>query len=83
MNYLSTLALQRAGLELPAYNDFLADMMEVIPAINARGYYSAADECYKYFEDATGEEEEWLKKYEILQYNSMFDKKDQSDVFFD
>lgn len=83
LNYLSTLALQRAGIELPAYNDFLADMMEVIPAINARGYYSAADECYKYFEDATGEEEEWLKKYEILQYNSMFDKKEQSDVFFD
>ena len=58
-------------------------MIEVIPAINARVYYSAEDECYKYFEDATGEEEEWLKKYEILQYNSMFDKKDQSDVFFD
>ena len=82
LNYLSTLALERAGIALPAYNQFLADMMEVIPAINSRGYYSLAKGGYKHIEDADGEEAEWIKKYQILQYNNMFDRKGQSDVFF-
>lgn len=82
LNYLSTLALERAGLPIPAYNEFLSDMMEVIPAINSRGYYSAADGAYKYIEDATGEEADWINKYQILQYNNMFDMKEKSELFF-
>ena len=82
LNYLSTLALERAGIALPAYNQFLADMMEAVPAINSRGYYSLTKGGYKHIEDADGEEAEWIKKYQILQYNNMFDRKGQSDVFF-
>ena len=82
LNYLATLALERAGLPLPAYNQFLADMMEVIPAINARGYYSKTEGTHKYLEDATGEEAEWISKYRMLQYNNMFDLKNQSKLFF-
>lgn len=82
LNYLSTMALSQAGIELPAYEQFLADCMEVIPAINSRGYYSKEKETYCYIEDATGEEAEWISLYEVLQYNAMFDKKDQSGVFF-
>ena len=82
LNYLSTLALERAGIALPAYNQFLADMQEVVPAINARGYYSRSKGCYLHIEDAEGEEKEWIDRYHILQYNSMFDKKGRSSVFF-
>lgn len=82
INYLSTLALKRAGIALPAYNQFLADMMEVIPAINSRGYYSAADGKFYHVEDAAGEDAEWMKNYEILQYNSMFDSGGKSELFF-
>ena len=82
LNYLATLALERAGLPIPAYNQFLLDMMEVIPAINARGYYSAAENTHKYLEDATGEEAEWINRYQILQYNNMFDYKEKSELFF-
>lgn len=82
INYLATLALERAGLPLPAYNQFLMDMMEHIPAINSRGYYSISEGTYKYLEDAEGEEAEWINKYEILQYNNMFDLKEQSKLFF-
>ena len=82
LNYLSTMALERAGLELPTYNCFLKDMQECIPAINARGYYSLSDGCYKHIEEATGEEAEWIRKYETLQYNNMFDKKGKSELFF-
>lgn len=81
LNYLSTLALQRAGLELPAYNQFLLALMEKIPAINARGYYSLSEGCYKHMEEATGEEAEWIQTYRILQYNNLFDK-NKSEVFF-
>lgn len=82
LNYLSTLALDRAGIELPAYNQFLADMMEVVPAINSRGYYSKEKGCYLHIEDAQGEEAEWISRYHILQYNSMFDRKKRSNMFF-
>ena len=82
LNYLSTMTLERAGIELPAYNKFLADMMETVPTINSRGYYSKEKGCYQHIDDATGEEAEWIKRYHMLQYNSMFDKKGRSNVFF-
>lgn len=82
LNFLSTMALERAGIELPAYNQFLSDMMEVVPAINSRGYYSKSQGCFIHLEEATSEEADWIRDYEILQYNNMFDRKGQSEVFF-
>lgn len=82
LNFLSTMALARAGLKLPPYNQFLSDMMEVVPAINSRGYYSKSEGRFKHLEEATEEEAEWIHDYEILQYNNMFDRKGKSDVFF-
>ena len=82
LNYLSTLALERAGIDLPPYNQFMADMMEVVPAINSRGYYSIEHGKYLHVEDALGKELEWLKKYESLQYNGLFDTKNKSSIFF-
>ena len=84
LNYLSTLALEQAGIELPAYNRFLKDMMEVIPAMNSRAYYSADYGTYRHYGDADEDSEEakWLNNYEILQYNNLFDKDEESEVFF-
>ena len=82
LNFLSTMTLERAGIELPAYNKFLADMMDTVPAVNSRGYYSKEKQCYQHIDDATGEEAEWIKNYHMLQYNSMFDKKGRSNLFF-
>jgi hypothetical protein len=56
--------------------------MEVVPAINSRGYYSKEQGCYLHVDDAEGEERTWIERYQILQYNSMFDKKGRSDLFF-
>ena len=33
-------------------------------------------------EDAMGDEAEWIHKYQILQYNSMFDEENRSNKFF-
>ena len=82
LNYLSTLALERAGISLPPYNRFLADMREVVPAMNARAYFSKAEGRYRHFEDASGEDAVWLEKYKMLQYNNMFDGKGKSSLFF-
>lgn len=82
LNFLSTMALQRAGIDLPPYNQFMADLMEVVPAINARGYYSLENDRYLHVEDALGKELEWIKKYENLQYNGVFDGKHRSSIFF-
>lgn len=82
LNYLSTMALEQAGIELPTYNRFLKELMEVVPAMNSRAYYSSAQGGYRHYEDAVGApEESWLEKYELLQYNNLFDD-EKSKVFF-
>lgn len=81
LNYLSTMALERAGIELPAYNQFLSDMMEEIPAINARAYYSKSEDGFRYFDEAEGEEAEALQQYNILQYNNMFEEENSQNFF--
>lgn len=82
INYLSTMALEKADIELPTYNRFLKDLMEVVPAMNSRAYYSGSKERYRHYEDAAGSpEEDLLHKYEMLQYNNLFDDK-KSAVFF-
>ena len=82
LNYLGRYLLEAAGMELPPYYSFLKDLEERIPAVNAMGYYSASWQTYLPLSEAEGEEAQWLSRYEILQYNGMFDKNGRSDVFF-
>lgn len=82
LNFLSTIALEQAGIELPAYNEYLSDMRKIVPAINARGYYSKTAGRFLHIEEAEGEEADWIRDYEILQYNNMFDRKGKSELFF-
>ncbi len=82
LNYLSSYVYDAAGLALPPYNRFLRAMEDVIPAINANGFYSPASGCFLPFEDANEAEQQWLWTYEALQYNSIFDKAHQNKVLF-
>ena len=82
LNFLSTMALSRAGIDLPPYNQFLADLMKKIPAMNARAFWSETEGKFLHYDKATGEEKEWIDKYNYLQYNEMFDKKGKSTWFF-
>ena len=82
LNFLSSLALERAGLDLPPYNQFMLDLMEVVPALNARGYYSLEKGKYLHIEEAMGKEALWLAKYKYLQYNGLFDVRNRSELFF-
>jgi phosphoglycerol transferase MdoB-like AlkP superfamily enzyme len=83
LNYLALYLLETAGLPLPEYYQFIADLRDVVPAMNAFGYYSLSAQSFISFEEATGEEREWLDKYAVLQYNSLVDTKNRSDLFFE
>lgn len=82
LNYLSNYIYEAAGIELPVYNQFLEDVEEKIPAISALGYYSAEKESVAKLEEMTEQEQELMRKYESLQYNGMFDSKNNYEIFF-
>lgn len=82
MNYLSTLMLESTGMKLSPFNQFLLDIHKQIPVLTTNGYfgedgnyYSLKDESSPYYES--------LRKYQILQYNDLFDKKKRIENFFD
>lgn len=82
LDLLHTKVYEKAGLTGTPYDLFLKEFSEVIPAINARGYYSLTEKKYKHVSDASGVEAEWIRKYKILQYNNIFGKSDRSEFFF-
>ncbi len=82
LNYLSRYLLDAAGMELPPYYQFLADVEREIPAINAKGYYSKSQKKFLTFDEAEGREKEWLDKYEAVQYNNLFDDDNRNENFF-
>ena len=82
LNYLSSYVYEAAGIPLPPYNQFLAEMETVIPSINANGFYSMDTACYLPFQEASANERSWLLAYEQLQYNSIFDETTRNEHFF-
>ena len=82
LNYLSKYMFEAAGIELPAYNKFLADVEEEIPAINALGYYSKSEGRFKTYEEALDEEAKLLNTYHQFIYNCLFDKENRNSFFF-
>ena len=82
LNYLARYLLETAGLELTPYYRFLEDMEEAIPSMNALGYYSVSQQTYLPLDEAEGEEARWLNRYQILQYNSLFDDSNPSEHFW-
>lgn len=78
INYLSTLVMETAGLELTDYQRFLLDMHQYIPAISANGYYDHHGQLHDLSEkDGDSEFSKWLEEYEIIQYNYLFDKQNR------
>lgn len=82
LSYLGRYLMDAAAVELPPFYRFLKDMEQVIPAMNADGYYSLSQQTYLPYEDAAGEEALWLSRYRILQYNGLFDSKNRSRLFW-
>lgn len=82
LNYLTNYLYQAAGIALPSYNQFLCDVQSVIPAMNSKGYYSLTENKFLSYDEASGLEAQMLAYYEILQYNSLYDIENKSNIFF-
>ena len=80
MNYLSTLMLESTGMKLSPFNQFLLDIHKQIPVLTTNGYFGE-DGSYYSLKDESSPYYESLRKYQILQYNNLFDKKKRIENF--
>lgn len=80
-NYLSSLVLKTAGVELTSYNQYLLKLMEQLPVISTVGYIDADGVNYRW--GAESPYTEILKEYEHIQYNNIFDRdNNETDIFY-
>ena len=77
---LSTYFLERIGIPLNAYQRFLLKLSETVKSINVSSIVDKDDE-FKFFSDETKEEKDILNDYKILQYNHLFEKEPNKDLF--
>ena len=82
MSYLSSLMLETAGMDIPAWNRYLLKLQEKIPAMNRFAYYSKDADRYQWIEEAEAEEREYLENYRMLQYNGFVDTRHRNPSLF-
>ncbi len=71
-NYLRALLLEQAGVQMNAYEQFLLDLHEEYPAMNADGYFDADMVWHDRGEE---DEPQALTDYRCVVYNNVFDKR--------
>lgn len=69
-NYLSSILLQAAGVELNNYEAYLDDLRMDIPVITANGYIGVDGNYYTLEEESKYLNK--IKEYEMIQYNDLF-----------
>ena len=74
VNYLGANILKACGLEMTAYDHYLLDMEEEIPAFNAYGFLTKDGNWYQYSDDCPSEYKEKFEEFDMLQYNNRYDK---------
>jgi phosphoglycerol transferase MdoB-like AlkP superfamily enzyme len=80
-NYLSTLLLQTANVELPDYNKYLSQIYPYFPVINGRTVIDANEVTYDSI--SLVPDREMINNYSILAYNNLFDKSGRNATLFD
>jgi len=80
INYLSSLLLDTAGVEITSYNRYLLNLYKKMPIITANFYFDDKGNVYS-FKDYSNLEND-IKEYEIIQYNNIFDLKNRLDKYF-
>ncbi len=71
-NYLSTLLLQVAGLELTPYNEYLAALYQQMPVIDTVGYRGSDGVVYEK-DDETSPYADMVYGYDCITYNNLLD----------
>ncbi len=82
-NYLSSYLLSLTGLESTEYNQYLMNLRDSIPALNAYGYLGTDGLQHEYNTDSTGEEEqEELEEYKCLIYDELTGGSSRDEDFY-
>lgn len=79
-NYLSSYLLKTAGLEKTVYNDYLLELRESVPVINAL-FYIDKDNTFHQFSEAT-EYSDLISEYLCVGYNDALDLKNKKKEYF-
>lgn len=83
LNYLSTLLMETAGLPLTDYQTFLSGIQAEVPALNAMGFLDGQGVWHRDRETLPEPAQAALDAYEMLQYNQLFDRReDRLEDFF-
>ena len=80
VNYLQSVMLEAAGLNMTGYNKFLLEMHEKIPVITGNGYIGDDGNFYE-IKDKTSPYYELIQKYNMIVYNHLFDAKNRNSFF--
>lgn len=78
-NYLGALTQKYAGLHLTAYEDYLMDQREQLPAFNFVGYMTENGDWFELSADTALST--WKDQYQLLQYYALFDKARKEPYF--
>lgn len=80
LNYLSTLVLQTAGLEMTPYHQYLAQLQQQVPMINTLGYTDKTGQYHEFTEETA--EQQWIEDYKTVQYNYLFGGQGRNDALY-
>lgn len=80
-NYLSSLVMETAGVELTEYNKYLLELSKTLPVIDNIGYIDNKGKYYKWSDNSPYKD--ILDEYEKVQYNNIFDREHVDlDIFY-
>ncbi len=82
INYLSSLLMETANLPLTGYQQFLSQLRDLVPVINAVGYRETGGADTTDRGELGEEAQNGILQYEQLQYNQLFDRGARLDEFF-
>ena len=82
LNYLASVLLEQAGLELTDYQRFLLALSEELPVINALGLRTADGTDHESADSLDADTAGLLRQYELLQYCNVFDPDSAPADFF-
>ena len=84
LNYLSGLLMDAANLPKTGYQTFLSGLRETVPVVNAVGYQDTDGTWHEQTGDMSQAAQEGLLDYQMLQYNEIFEDRDNrlEDFFF-
>ncbi len=80
LNYLCAEMADATGMQTSAYQDFLLELQQKVPALSAAGAYDEK-ESYATKEEITSRYSAELQEYKIVQYYTLFEKDRQEKYY--